>query len=322
MTVLQEDVDFLEHYGVKGMQWGVRRARNHKQSSAEKKVNKQLRKVHSRRVQKKDEKFAKKADSVDVTLKVYNGAADRANRLDVNRINNKPAYKNADFTNDSPLRRKYYKEQQDAFASRLDESAASLGTNASGTKRYGVKTNKDGSWEVTLKDVEHASASSIFVQPQFDEMGHIVKLVVKEPSSIEHAGYSETGIMPEDADFLEHFGVKGMKWGVRKERFKRNRALNKASRAKDKEENKKAIDDARDYFRSGQAKAEKKEARAQYKANKDKLGSREARKILQANRDKRASMLEKSQELKDGKEVATYILTSVALDYTLKRIAS
>lgn len=37
--------DFLEHYGVKGMKWGVRRARNHKQSRAEKSLNRQLRKA-------------------------------------------------------------------------------------------------------------------------------------------------------------------------------------------------------------------------------------------------------------------------------------
>lgn len=27
MTVLQDDVDFLEHYGVKGQKWGVRRSK-------------------------------------------------------------------------------------------------------------------------------------------------------------------------------------------------------------------------------------------------------------------------------------------------------
>ena len=27
MDPLQEDIDFLEHFGVKGMQWGVRRDR-------------------------------------------------------------------------------------------------------------------------------------------------------------------------------------------------------------------------------------------------------------------------------------------------------
>lgn len=45
MGVLQEDIDFLEHHGVKGMRWGVR---NDKENRSAKKLEKRTRRVQNR----------------------------------------------------------------------------------------------------------------------------------------------------------------------------------------------------------------------------------------------------------------------------------
>ena len=182
--------EFLEHFGVKGMKWGVRKDKGHEGQRAK-----------TRKIARLDQKFARKSQSLHTTLEIFNGAIPATNaKLAV--IDNKPKYKNADFTRDTPLRRAYYKEGQKAFVDSLEASASSLGTNASGTKRYGVIEKTDNSWDVILRDVKHDDTSEVVfsVRPILDEVGHIT-------------GFEF--IPPKDQP-LEHFGVKGMHWGVRK----------------------------------------------------------------------------------------------------------
>lgn len=119
--------------------------------------------------------------------------------------------------------------------------------------------------------------------------------------------------LQSDVDFLAHFGVKGMKWGQRKEARVRNRQLNKASRKKDKSEHADEVQSARDHVNSGQSKANLKQANKDYKADKVRVGSREARKILAEKRDAEYEIIAKSQEAKNGKEVATRVLLEVGL---------
>jgi len=104
-------------------------------------------------------------------------------------------------------------------------------------------------------------------------------------------------------NFLEHHGVKGMKWGVRKSRSEL-RSLNKASRKTDREKFDKKIDQARSRVSSGKAKARLKKAKADYKSNKLDIGSREAKKILNKEKAKYISDVETSQYAKSGKERA------------------
>ena len=108
---------------------------------------------------------------------------------------------------------------------------------------------------------------------------------------------------------LEHSGVKGMKWGVRKSKSEL-RDLNRASRQKDREARDKAIDKARARVSSGKTKANFKQAKQNYKHDKLEIGSREARKILNKARAKRASDIETSQLAKSGKEKATALIAA------------
>jgi hypothetical protein len=193
--------EFLEHHGVKGMKWGVRKDQGHEGERAKTKA-----------IEKADRKFEKKANTVSTFIDLHNRAAQLSNSRDVDRINNKPQYKDADFTEDSPLRRKYYKEHADSYLKNLNQAAREKGTNASGTRQYKINVNPDGTWHVTTASVEHAANTpdSFTVYPKYDAKGCIQKIHMS-PDSVHH--------MDEDDDdeFLEHHGVKGMKWGSRKE---------------------------------------------------------------------------------------------------------
>lgn len=108
--------------------------------------------------------------------------------------------------------------------------------------------------------------------------------------------------------FLEHFGAKGMKWGVRKDRSgPTGRQMNKASRQKDTAKYKSDIDKARARIQSGKTKTAFKKAKGEHAANKAKLGSREARKILNKAREKKYKDVNNAQAVRDGKEAALVI---------------
>ena len=186
--------EFLAHHGVKGMKWGVRRDSGHEGQKAT-----------NRKIARLDKKFEKKAHEGTLrndllTIKIHDKAADDYNKNDLNRINNDPRYKGQDFRAPSKLRTQYYAEHQRAFAKALDKAAASLGTNASGTKRYAIGTNDDGSWEVMLEDVKHAdgAADSFKVVPKFDAKGYIISVSMPKGSMKQGEALVE--------EFLAHSG--------------------------------------------------------------------------------------------------------------------
>ncbi len=136
--------------------------------------------------------------------------------------------------------------------------------------------------------------------------------------------------------FLEHFGVKGMRWGVITERRANNRALNKASRARDKasppkyiappkklplfsKEAKRSIDKARDNIKSGKTAHDYKTAKFQYKKDKLELGSREARKTLKKAKAKKFSTYETARQTRDGGEYVMKMFNNIANDLNRER---
>jgi hypothetical protein len=106
-------------------------------------------------------------------------------------------------------------------------------------------------------------------------------------------------------DYLEHFGVKGMKWGKHKSSSSSSssapkktrselRALNKEARAKGRAENKAALQKERDAHDAKVEKARNEvdghaqkynEAKKQYKIDKKEIGRVAAKQILKKHED-------------------------------------
>lgn len=134
----------------------------------------------------------------------------------------------------------------------------------------------------------------------------------------------------EDVEFLEHYGVKGMKWGVVKDKYQTYKSdrrkriikelkLNDASRAKEKaaeainpaKTHAQKVDLARYKVNSGSVRRDLKDARRQYRIDKEKIGSREAKRILNEKRAESYATISKAEEARDGYEVAERIINSL-----------
>lgn len=196
MTTLDE---FLEHYGTKGMKWGVRKDRGHEGQRAK-----------TKKIEKLDRKFIRDSQSVSTTWKVHNYAADKMNNEHLPRLNKK--YEGNDFLRDSPTRRRYYKEVQESYLDSLQEGANALGVSASGKLKYAILDKGDGAWDIVTTEIEHSIRLDeevvASVQAIFDASGYITSISMDE---LQQDSFDVDG-------FLEHYGVRGMKWGVRKKR--------------------------------------------------------------------------------------------------------
>lgn len=196
----EKGAEFLSHYGKKGMKWGVRKDRGHEGERA-----------RTKKIAKLDANFERNATNVHTWVRVHNFAADKANKFDIDRINNKPEYKGKDFSKPSALRTKYYKEHHDAYLKRVEEGAADIGLNASGTRKLKVFVDEDSNWSVFADDVEHAAADA--PKPLWR-----VKVNYTADGHIQSLGGDTMAHMEVSDLFLAHFGVKGMKWGRRRSR--------------------------------------------------------------------------------------------------------
>jgi hypothetical protein len=114
-----------------------------------------------------------------------------------------------------------------------------------------------------------------------------------------------------DELLLEHFGKKGMHWGVRSNPA--NRSMNKAARAKNMAKFKSSVETARaNVAPGGKSSIALQKAKNAHAANKAKLGTFEARRILNEAKNKHYQEVRLAQQAKDGKEVTKVLLTSAA----------
>lgn len=187
----------LEHHGVKGMKWGVRNDHGHAGE-----------RVKMKKLPKLDAKWERSAASVHTFISIHNRAADLTNKHDIERINNKPEYKNADFTHDSPLRQQYYAEHANAFLSNASHAARELGVNPSGTKGLDIVGDEEGNFSLIIHDVKHADQKMGTLKLKKDSKGRILSMKYV-PDAMTHAE-------AEVENFLAHHGIKGMRWGVRR----------------------------------------------------------------------------------------------------------
>lgn len=214
-SVAQSGLDAVQsimHYGVKGMRWGQRKTETVSDGKGG------VKKVTAKKADKMDKEFEKFASSNSAWIQIHNQAAAVHNAVDVPRINNSDKWKNEDFRdtdwfNPSPKHAEYAKEHQDAFIKRVEDSAASMGVSKTGRLRLKITTDEYGGWDVSsapTDKVKHADDDlSFHVKVTYDSMNRIAKI---EPED------SVAQAMAVGEDFLEHFGVKGMRWGQRKQK--------------------------------------------------------------------------------------------------------
>jgi hypothetical protein len=213
MSLTADDV--LEHFGVKGMKWGVHNGTE--KAGATRK---------ERKAAAKESKLAYKDWKKEVGgEKVANEIFQEATRTfgpKVKIVNNDPHYKGKDLTKDRKLARQYDATISAVFNTHLAEvSVNRTMTNTGRAMIYQFDRNSMMMKATESQLVVHAAEEGYpAFKVEVDELGHIVSL-----TQVDYATVQQSALTPDDV--LEHFGIRGMKWGVRRtsEEIKRARAL-------------------------------------------------------------------------------------------------
>lgn len=193
-AIFGKDPNAAEHYGTKGMKWGVRKDKGHEGE-----------RVKTKKLDKLDKKWEKENSGVKGWVKVNNAVADRMNNGLIDKHNNDPRWADVkDFYDDrDPKVQEYFSEYEKLANKVWAEETVKLGSNPSGTKAYELREDADGNPYAYLapvnQDVKHAEGDTQSVlKINRDDSGRVESVTMAELE-------------------LKHYGVKGMKWGVRKD---------------------------------------------------------------------------------------------------------
>lgn len=179
-----DELTTLEHHGVKGMHWGVRRgadgvrpiARALDQSKFGQRAAKNVNKHNNRKIAKADKKFEKAAQNPWIHAGILNGAAKHFNEHDLPAVNNHPKYRGKDLTVNHKLRQQYDNELIIRMNKRLNEAAHSLGPNASGTRHIEVLMTADGRFAIRTGPIQHASDNTPTISVKRDSKGFVTSI--------------------------------------------------------------------------------------------------------------------------------------------------
>ena len=195
-------LDELQHYGVKGMKWGVRNAPAKVRQSVKRK---------STRIG--DAFFEATAGTTSVHNRIVSNAGKKLQEQDLPKINSKPEYTKAKKLRNrllnprDPATKAYRQEVRDAYIKRLDEAAQSM-QNSSKTRRYTIRDadgdlpKSDVFWEVRTTRLAHAD-DVMLVRAILDSDGFITDVVPFDNTLAQ-------GEMFVD-NILEHSGMKKLK---------------------------------------------------------------------------------------------------------------
>lgn len=187
----------LAHYGVKGMHWGKRKA---KLSPAEKKTVKADKKFES-----VNARYGKTFEIADAARQSFKSSGD------LKKINDKYSAKLTNsFSQNRQVKKAYEAETQRVFLDHLKKAADKQDPNASGTRKYTITVppKRPDRWIVTTTTVKHDNGVVEFDLTR-DKNGLITDIQPVQP-------LQQSGMSTEE--FFAHYGVKGMKWGLRKSR--------------------------------------------------------------------------------------------------------
>jgi len=208
--------DILAHYGVKGMRWGVRRSKAERQANraAKKTARAEKRKRIGEAV--KDEVWTSASYSSTVHMNIHNAVSDRmwfSTVPEINRINHDPKYKDANLFKDKELRKSYEKDVEKLTFRLYDEEVRKqIGVSPSGKKKAVFDHDKAKIKIVPTNRARHADeeAPDLEFTVKYDANGFIIEVNKATVDAVAQ------GALAVD-DILEHYGVKGMRWGHRKD---------------------------------------------------------------------------------------------------------
>jgi hypothetical protein len=213
----EELEDFLEHFGVKGMHWGVR-----KSESGSSKPRGAIRRGATKANVALDAgaKVIKEGEKKLIFLpqKNRNQAAARTQTQVLAKaaaLNRSPEFKGKDIKHNPTLRDSYFKQIEESAKTTYAQELGISRTEAWGDV-LGVDmraTTNQMRINAVADRIRHAADGpemETLVEFNFvtNELGHIVDIKIPEKYLAQSDDF-------EDA--LAHYGVKGMRWGVRKD---------------------------------------------------------------------------------------------------------
>lgn len=203
---IESDVEsVLEHFGTKGMKWGVRKDKAHAGERAS-----------MRTIKKADKAFASSPQTMWVLTNNRAATLTNAKLPALNAKYKKRNTKDEDLLDEygngiGPLGKSYVNEYHQMHLSHLKKAAKELGTNASGTKEYTIVQNpKDRySWGVMLTDVKHAD--EVIGSFRVVVENGVLKEIIPEEISITADEFmmSSLNSFVYDEAYLAHFDKRG-----------------------------------------------------------------------------------------------------------------